>query len=293
MATWFPTSALLLIALLSCNVFCFPAQKGWSQYDPYEGSFSNMEARPDFHYSSPQGAPTQHSSVSYPADSFPYESMDVYLSPGTYPASSNPTPDMSAEASWNAAPGWDPVPEFKTAYTASRTPQPAPDIVLPPPPYFQAGKLYQYENMDHGNSERETEELSFPAPPPPPLPSSGFQAGELSKYESILDYGTEERETEEQGFIPLPPYASEPQGAEVSSYSTLGPVHPLPRELTPFGLSQYYHFLTGQLPPGTYTQSQSEYESGSDTGQKPIYKKYHFVQSPVVPTQSQQDYTKL
>ncbi|TDH01435.1 hypothetical protein EPR50_G00180080 [Perca flavescens] len=88
MATWFPTSLLVIIALVSRNVCCFPAKKGWSQHGPYEGSFSNMEARPDFHDGSSQGAPAQHSIVSDPAVSFPSESMEK-----------GPIPVMSSDAS--------------------------------------------------------------------------------------------------------------------------------------------------------------------------------------------------
>ncbi|XP_031694090.1 uncharacterized protein LOC116376757 [Anarrhichthys ocellatus] len=238
MATWVLPSQLLLIALCSWNVLCFPAKKGWSQHDPYEGSLPNMEVR---------AAPALFSRLSYPA----VEDV-VYSSPGAYPASSSLSLDMSSEASWSAPPVWDPVEE---SAAASRNSMPTPYIG--PPPFFQAGELNHYEtNLEHGNTDRETEELNFPAPPPQqpqPLPYPGYQAGELSRYTSDLEHGNGEWETVEQGYMPPPPYASAPQGVEVSAASTSFPAQPVPLALTPVGWSQYYLFLTGQLPSGTYT----------------------------------------
>ncbi|XP_028458681.1 uncharacterized protein LOC114571730 isoform X2 [Perca flavescens] len=214
MATWFPTSLLVIIALVSRNVCCFPAKKGWSQHGPYEGSFSNMEARPDFHDGSSQGAPAQHSIVSDPAVSFPSESMEK-----------GPIPVMSSDASWYAALGWGIVQDSATAYPASRTSQPTPDTGFPPPPFFQLHELDQYKAyLAHGNWERETAELSYPQLPLPTYPELGFQPGELHLYSSILEHGNEEREPEEQGFMPLPPYALMPQGLSTASTLQEGPM---------------------------------------------------------------------
>lgn len=291
MASWFPVSQLLLIALLSWNVHCFPAKKGWSQHDPYEGSFSNMEVRPGLHYSSSQGAPTHPSSVSYPVS---FREEGGYSSHGTYPTSSSPSPDMSSVTSWNAATGFGPMEE---STTASGTSQPTPNIGLPLPPFFQAGELDQYEvNLEHGSSERESEELSFP-PPPPPFPEFGFQAGEMSRYESIFEHGNEERETEDQGFMPLPPYAPGPQGAPLSAVPVEeGPEQPAPQKLSSLGPNMRHLFLTGQLPPGTYSLFQSDYETGGDHWDEAHYERYHFpiAQSPVITeTQQPQDFTKI
>ncbi|XP_054455732.1 uncharacterized protein LOC129092013 [Anoplopoma fimbria] len=277
MATWVPASQLLLIALLSWNVLSFPAKKGWSQRDPYEVSWSNMESLPANSYRSSLGALAQPSVVSYPA-----VEDRVYYSPVAYPASSSLTPEKSSEASWNAPPPvWDPVEE---STTTSRKSPPTPDIGLPPPPFYQAGTLDHYEaNFDNGN--RETEDLNFPAPP---LPYPGFQAGALSQFTSILENGNEERETEEQGFMPPPPYASAPQGDKVFAVSPTIPAQPVPQALRPVRRSQFYLFLTGQLPPGTYTHFKSDYETGKDHSDEVHYEIYKF------PTQAQQtqDYIK-
>ncbi|XP_039639083.1 uncharacterized protein LOC120547628 [Perca fluviatilis] len=225
MATWFPTSLLLVIALVSRNGCCFPVKKGWSQHGPYEGSFSNMEARLDFHDGSSQGAPAQHSIVSDPAVSFPSESIEkgADSSPGRYAASLGPIPVMSSDSSWYAGPGRGTVHNSATAYTASRTSQPTPDIGLPappPPPFFQPSELDQYKAyLAHGNWERETEELSYPQLPLPTYPELGFQPADL--YSSILEHGNEERQLEEQGFMP--------QGLSTASTLQEGPMQLVPQ----------------------------------------------------------------
>ncbi|XP_056252133.1 uncharacterized protein LOC130181755 [Seriola aureovittata] len=270
MAVWFPTSQLLLIALLSWNVHCFPAKKGWSQPNLYEGSFSNQDIPAGLHYRSSQAAPIQPSYVNQPALSFRHEPVDekMYSSPQTYPASSGPTTLSSSEASWNVAPAWDPVEESTTARGVS---QPRPDIGLPPPPpFYQAGELERYEeNFEHGNTERETEELNF-VPPPPPYAAPD--------YKSISNHGTGEGKPG-LGLMGLPPFELK---SLPNSDSHLQPV--------PVGPSQYYLFLTGQLPPGTYTNYQADYETGRNYWDEDHYERYHFpdAQSPVISTQTQE-----
>ncbi|XP_042357995.1 formin-like protein 20 [Plectropomus leopardus] len=295
MATWVSVSKLLIVALLSWNVLCFPANKGRSQHGLHEGSVPNMGAPPGLHYGTgaSKGAPAQPSRVNHPAVSFLYdpEEEGVYASPGNYPESSSPTPDMSSEV---------PMEESTTDYIASRTSQPLPVIGLPAPPYFEAGELDHYEaNMEHGNSEAETEELSFPPPPPPPVPpypDFGYQAGELNHYASIYEHGNEERETEEQGFLPPPPpppYAAKPE-EEPAALAPEEAIEQPVAQLMPPKPNLRYLFLTGQFPPGTYTHYQSNYETGRDHWDEAHYEKYHYpdVQSPAIP-QTQQDYSKI
>lgn len=238
-----------------------------------------MEAPSGLSYTSFQGSSAQPSSVSYPVSKTSY----------------SPSPDMSSVATWNSVPAWDPSEESTTTYTASRTSQPTPDLSLPPPLY-QAGELEHYEeSSEFGNSERETEDLSFMAPPPS-YPGPDFQAGELSHYESSYEHGNEEREMEEQGFMPVPPY-------EMSTLSTSeeGPKELYSQDLRPVGPDLYYLFLTGQLSPGTLSHFQSEYETGNDHWNEDHYERYHFpiAQSLIIPTETKevpehqpQDYTK-
>ncbi|XP_040905361.1 uncharacterized protein LOC121189372 [Toxotes jaculatrix] len=298
MAVWFPASQLLLIALLCWNVHCFPAKKGWGQHNPYEGSFSSSEMLPVFRYSSSPGAPAHPTNVNHPAVSFLHEPVErgVYTSPETDPGSSSATTDTSSGASWIVAPSWGPVEESVTAHSVSRTSQPGPNIGLPPPPpLYQAGELEHYEErFEHGNMERETEDLNIVPPPPPvpPYPGPDFQAGELSHYESIYEHGNEERETEEEGFRPLPPYTSSVKRAEEWPAASTSDSHlqSVPPGLGRVGPSQYYPFLTGQLPPGTVFHSQSDYETGSNNWDEVHYERYHFpiALSPVISTQTQE-----
>ncbi|XP_073338499.1 uncharacterized protein [Pagrus major] len=292
-----PASQLLLFALLSWNVHCYPVKtvkNGWSQRDPNEGSYTSMEAFPGFYYGSSQSFPAQPSDVNDPAVSFLYEpeKEQVYSRPESYPT--NPTPGVSSVAPWNTAPVYSPVAASMTAYATSKTSQPMSDIGLPPPPsLYQAGELERYTGtLAQGSSEMETEELNFVPPPPPPAPYPGpaYQAGELSKYVSISEHGNEERETEEQGFLPPPPYAASPQGAkELSASSTSKcPRHPVSQELGPVGPSDFYLFLTGQLPSGTLSHFQSDYENGRDNYGEVQRYYYPVAQQSTVPTQTQE-----
>lgn len=276
----------MLPYLIKFNLFS-PPPPVWSQHGPNEGSLTNMEVSPGL-YSSSQGAPAQPSSVNHPAVSFLYipARNRVYSSPGTYPA--NPSSGVSGVTTWTPGFGQDPAEESVTRYTMSRTSQPLPNIGLPPPPpLFQAGELETYnENLEHGSSEMETEELSFMPPPPVPHQGPGFQAGELNEYSSVLEHGNEARETEEQGFMPF--HSSAPRGAEGLSAASKseGPMQPVSQELGP---NEYYLFLTGQLPPGTVSHFASDYESGIDHWSEVHYEKYYPVsQDSTIPTQTQE-----
>lgn len=252
-----------------------------------------MEASPGFHYSSPQSAPIQPSSMSYPAVSQPHEPVgEVYSSPEVHSASST-----AGVASRNAAPSWNTVQESATSYTSE--PRPG---ALPPPPLYQAGELAQFEaNLEYGNSERETEELDFPPPAPYPEPPAPiYQGGELSNYEAIFDHGNEEWETEEQGFMPPDPYYSAealpvaPTAPEVlpAASTSERSMYPGSHGLGPY---EYYLFLTGQLPPGTLTHFSSEYENGADYWDEAHYERYHYpmAQVPTITTQTQEDFSDI
>lgn len=270
---------------------------GWSQRDPNEGSYTSMETSPGFDYGSSQSFPAQPSDMNDPAVSFLYEpeKAQVYSRPESPPA--NPTPGVSSMASWNTAPVYSPVAASTTAYAMSKTSQPMSDIGLPhPPSSYQAGELEKYTSiLGQGSSEMETEEPHFvpPLPPPGPYPGPAYQAGELRNYVSISENGNEERETEEQGFLPLPPYAASPLGTkELSALSTSeGPAQPVSQELEPVGQNYFYHlFLTGQLPTGTLSHFQSDYEKGRDDYGEVQYERYYYpvAQQSTIPTQTQE-----
>ncbi|XP_020498693.1 uncharacterized protein [Labrus bergylta] len=285
MALLVHASQLLLLTLLSWNVYCFPAEKGGSLYDPNVGSSNSP---PFLHYSSLNNAPAQPSNVNHPAGSFKYEPQPVMeIGPQTYPASS--TRDVHKVASWDAA-----HVEYAPTHTMS---QPLSYLTgfehgnseeqsYPPPPpqsSYQAGELDNYEaNFQHGSLEQETEALSYP-PPPPPFPETFYQGGELSHYEAVIEHGNRERETEGQRYMQAPPSASAHAVAEqfsAPSTSKEAPQQQGSQALGAFRQDQFYLFLTGQLPPGTVSHSQSSYEAGQDHWDEVHYEKYHFPSAP-------------
>lgn len=243
--------------------------------------------------SSFQSVPAQPSHVAYPAVSYAYEPGNgrVYSRPQTHPA--GPTPGVSSD-SRNTAVSWDPVPGPETSHSVSRISQSSKAGALPPPPLYVGGELERYEqSLEHGNSETETEEQSFMPPPPPPgpYPQPVFQAGELSKYASIFEHGNEERETEEQGFGPY--YSSASQTAQELPVPSAaqGVVNPVPQQ---YGPNMHYLFLTGQLPPGTLSHFQSDYETGGHSQDEVHYERYYPVaQQPSSSPQMQEAPRKL
>ncbi|XP_029926382.1 leucine-rich repeat extensin-like protein 5 isoform X2 [Myripristis murdjan] len=265
-----------------------------------------MEQSPSLYYGSSTTAVTQPTSnnqnVGFPqyAVSAAYEPAEEVYSAETYqtsyyPTFNNPAPHLSSVDS-----GWDPEEEPPTSQSVSRTSEPRPNMFLPPPPptKFQAGELAHMEQIyDHGNSEHETEEQSYmpPPPPPPPFPGpsnpEGFQAGELTHFSSIYEHGDEERETEEH-FLPMIPYKMAPQPVESPNQKSVNvpdpdnlevpevPAPPVSQMLRPVPGSHYYLFLTGQLPPGTVTHYQSDYEHGRDHWSDFHYERHHFPIDP-------------
>ncbi|XP_047458472.1 extensin-2-like [Mugil cephalus] len=279
MTRWIFASQLLLIAVL--NVHCFPAKKEWRQHHPKDADSSHLDSRTVLRYVSPPAVPA-------PPTHFKPVGKE-YSSPDPYPASSSSIPHT-----FSGVPNWSPVE--KSTYTVSRASPPRPAAgLLPPPPVYEPGELELYEeNVEHGNSERESEELSGmpPPPPPPPYPKLFYQPGDLYEYSAIFDHGNSERETEDQGFRP-PSYAE--VGVSTSESSSSGHVQPVPQHLTSFGPNRhhYFLFLSGQLPPGTLSHFLMENENGADHWNEVYYERYHYpsaqslTQAPV-PVQLQQ-----
>lgn len=184
---------------------------------------------------------------------------------------------------------FNPLAESVTSHTVSRTPKLSTDVgVLPPLSPYVGGELEKYvENFAHGNSEMESEEQRFlPLPPSGPYPQPAFQAGDLSKYTSVFEHGDEERETEEQGF--MPPYSlAPPRPWDMPATFVSGrPIHPVPQGLYPY---MYYSFLTGQLPPGSMSHFQSDYETGRDHWDDVHYERYYpYAEHSTIPSQTQE-----
>ncbi|XP_058507846.1 uncharacterized protein LOC131474122 [Solea solea] len=259
MAPLLPSSVLLLVALLSWNVHCFPT-KGWTQRASRDGSLSNIKTPPVL-YRSSQGASAQ--SADDGPESFLHEPVKkgAYSSPKRNLASSRLPPFEVYEA-----PGLEPVEESPAALRVSRTYQPTSDGGFPPP---QAGELQNYdESIEDGDREEETEDLV--PPPPPPYLGSPFKAGELKNYLSSYEHGDYEEETESQDSAPLP-------YVEPASYVSNGgqvpfqPNYPWTREDY-----AYYLFFTGGLPAGTLSHYSSDYEAGRDYYDDAEYERYDY-----------------
>lgn len=247
-------------------------------------SVPNMGASPGLYSST--SFPPQPSDVNHPAVSYLYEPVrgGVYSSPKTNQA--NPTTGVSSVASWNSAPSWDPVEDSVTTNTVSKTSRPLPEADVFPPS-FVAGELETYvEKLETGDTEMETEELSFgpPPPPPAPYPEPVYQGGEFSKYASIFEHGNEERETEEQGF--LPPYSAPPNAYKLPVASPEESERSVSQGFQP---NLYPLFMTGQLPPGTLSHFQSDYETGGDHWGEVHYERYYYpeAEQPAIPSQAQ------
>lgn len=229
-----------------------------------------MNAREGLH-SLPPGPPVQdvHPAVSY---LFERQQERDERHPQVYPV--DPTQSVYSESSQDSGPSWY-TEEGSETYALSRVPQPSTGGTLGPLPSYVGGDLENYmANFEHGNSEMETEELRPMLPPPPGLyPEPVLQAGELSNYMSIYEHGNNERETEEEGAPP--PYYSVAYRAEElpPTPPSGGFMHSVPIGLEP---KLYYLFLTGQLPPGTLSHFQSNYESGNDRFGEVGYERYYY-----------------
>lgn len=168
-------------------------------------------------------------------------------------------------SSWNPALSYDPDRMSATPYSISKTSRDSAVRVPPPPPSYVAGEFEAYTgNMEHGNSETETEKQSFgPSPYPQPL----FQAGELSEYESVFEHGGEERETE--GFMPHYFFPSQGFWEFPAVFFSAGPMHMSSPWFDP---NIYYPFLT---PPGAFSHYHSNYETGGDYWDKVGYERVY------------------
>lgn len=248
---------------------------GWSQQPANQGSVISMNAHEGLH-SLPPGPPVQDVDRERPAVSYLFERQQERNKPypQVYPVDS--TQSVYHEHSQNSGPTWY-TDEGSETYTLSRVPQPSTDGTLLPSPSYVGGDLENYmANFEHGNSEMETEELRPMRPPPPPpglYPEPVLQAGELSNYMSIYEHGNNKRETEEEG-SPTPYYSVAYRAEELPPAPLSGGfMYPVPIGLEP---KLYYLFMTGQLPPGTLSHFQSNYESGNDRSGEVHYKRYYY-----------------
>lgn len=183
---------------------------------------------------------------------------DLYHPAVSLPGLTEFLPDV--RANMDDPPSWNPVLSYDlrksaTPYSTSMTSQHGEVSALPPLPSYVAGEFEAYVgNVEHGNSERETEQQPFGSWGPFPEPV--FQAGELSQYESIFEHGNEERETEADGFMPH--YSFPPQG-----FWRFPRVFPVTRPRHPSEPSMNDPFFPARIP-GAFSHFQSKYERGGN-----------------------------
>ncbi|XP_023132906.1 uncharacterized protein LOC111573123 [Amphiprion ocellaris] len=262
MASWSFASQLLLVALLSWTVCCFPARGGSAQ------SHSYRDVNPGF---PPPPTNIHDPAVSYlvdrrhPPSGFPPPSSNLnspavsYLTDRHHPPPNFPPPptDMNDPAVSYLVdrqnPSGFPPPSSNVngpgvsylvdgpVTSSSAYVEPGPGI-LPVPPVYQGGERERFAgNVEHGNSERETEELGLLRSPR--HVQRIYQGGELSNYAFSFEHGNSERESQNQGFRPGPPFGVAEQQSGFTTGGGLMQSLPRPWRLSPPG--DLYFFLTG------------------------------------------------
>ncbi|KAM9726844.1 uncharacterized protein ACNS7B_017668 [Menidia menidia] len=180
------------------------------------------------------------------------------------------------------------VPVGPTSAQLSANPQSGHGNVSPA---YQPGELRQFQGgFEQGTSQSETGQTSemVPLPPVPPFPQPTYQGGELTTSSSHYERGTSEEESEDS-YIPMPPYAAVdmpptyPGGPMPPTYPG-GPMPPI-YPGGPVLPNLFYLFLTGQLPHGTVTHVQTDFEAGKDRTTQAGYESYRM--SSENPTQGQ------
>ena len=155
--------------------------------------------------------------------------------------------------------------------------------------YSQGSAFYQpeeqlapgYYGTSSGNSGESRQGGAAPVfAPSNARPGPQFVPGELLQIESTREDGNYQSETQEQGEPPRPP---------PPPYAFNSP--PAPRALMPSRYGHFFpynwRFITGQYPPGTYTQTSTSVDSGSNNWNTNHYIGYDYPDSPVEEQQMQ------
>lgn len=160
---------------------------------------------------------------------------------------------------------------------ASRELPPAPGVSGPQQQSYVGGQLASYvSNLEHGDAQGQTEEMSYlPPPPVPGLPSEEYKGGDLQTYSSVFEHEDHARETEERGEPPFRPYSGTSVGTVAMEPVPVAPAGPAiffyPSGLDP---RMYYSFMTGQLPPGTYSHTSATHDAGGNHYQEAHYESF-------------------
>lgn len=248
--------------------------------DGYQSDFAGGLTAPKGGSGSSPGGPVNDAGA--PAVPFAY---GVYA-PNQYEAGSQVVYRQApgSATSWNAAAVSGP------SQAASRLPQAATGVgAFPQQQSYVGGQLENYmANVEHGDSKRQTEEMSSLLPPPPfQQPTEEYKGGELSTYSSVFEHGDNARETEEQGQPPYRPYIGVARDAVAVAVAP-APVAPAFPSRSffyppgPVGMDPrtYYLFMTGQLPPGTFSHASLSHEAGGNHYGEAHYERFGYPTGP-------------
>lgn len=209
--------------------------------------------------------------ASFPGFSTSDDYAAVQPAQDVYPLyAAGPAQSGSRQASGGSPTNWGVAP-----MSGSRLPPSAAGGAFPQP--YVGGQLENYmTNVEHGDSQRQTEEMRSLVPLPPPVPgppAEEYKGGNLQIYSSEFAHGDHKRETEERGELPYRPYfgaarGAGPVGTVAVAAAPVAPAGPstifYPPGPTGLDPRTYYLFITGQLPPGTYSHASATHEAGGN-----------------------------
>ncbi|XP_037535649.1 proline-rich receptor-like protein kinase PERK14 [Nematolebias whitei] len=118
---------------------------------------------------------------------------------------------------------------------------------------------HQFPHAFHIEGHDETENLHSGLPHHT-YPGPMFQGGQMNNFASLFEHGISEGEAEDD-FVPVYPY----DDAELTDpFISMGGMLPPSAYTGPVAPNLFYYFLTGQLPHGTVSHTQMDYEAGGD-----------------------------
>lgn len=200
-----------------------------------------------------------------------------------------------------SATSWNAPAVSGPSQAVSRLPPAATGVgAFPQQQSYVGGQLENYmANVEHGDSRRQTEEMSslLPPPPLPPVqpPTEEYQGGTLNTHFSVFEHGDNAMETQEQGQPRYRPYFGAGRdavavGAVAVAPGPLapGPVAPVlpsgrffyPPGPTGVDPRTYYLFITGQLPRGTFSHTSLSHEAGGNHYREAQYDTFGYPTGP-------------
>ncbi|XP_017287816.1 pollen-specific leucine-rich repeat extensin-like protein 2 [Kryptolebias marmoratus] len=123
------------------------------------------------------------------------------------------------------------------------------------PPDFQAGEHDETMESNSGLAP-----FTYPEPM--------FQGGQMSNYATLYERGNSEREMEDHRLVPAYPYAE-----LTNPFISMDGMLPQSAYMRPV-MPNLFYFLTGQLPHGTVSHTQTDYEAGGDHTTEVGYERY-------------------